>query len=116
MRNPETRGYVTWRDVMDVWRWFELGYGVTIELATLCRCPVGEQHNKMYIEARVRTADGAEVALSTRALVTFPSSQYSTQAGAFLGLLYKLDSILARNLIWAEPAFGKAPARAAATA
>lgn len=113
-RNPETKQYITWADVQQAWRWFEWGYGVKIVVVTACKSPPGEQFDKMYLSCSLRDADGQEVVIHGLPSVQFPSAGYTTLAGAYMALLYKLDAKLATRIIWAEPSIGRKPARAGA--
>lgn len=109
-RRPEA-DLISWADVQQAWRWFEAGYGLKIVLVERCACPVGEQHNKLYLDARLEDDAGNAVPLPQRVATSFPSSRHQTLAGAKLQLLYKLDEVLGKSRVWAEPTIAVEPRR-----
>lgn len=113
-RNPETKGYVSWRDVMAAWEWFQRGYGVVLQLRGHVACPKGWTDTKFFYELEALDSQLQQIALPRRILAAFPGSSGETKAGMMLRLLYEMDSLLSEHRIWTEPPVGKAPDRGAA--
>lgn len=109
MRNAETKGYVSWADVMQAWNWYERGYNVKIELRSICNCPVGHQRTTMALAWFVFDPDGELVPLERPVSRRFPTSGRETMPGTLLGLLYELDAALSSVRLWTEPTFGHPP-------
>lgn len=110
-RNPETKQYITWADVMQAWQWFERGYNVRIVLDTSCACPPGETEYHLYLQMFVFDPDVQPVPLESRPKFRYPSAAYSTYPGCVLALLYRLDESLAKVRLWTEPTFTAEPKR-----
>lgn len=108
-RNPETKGFVGWRDVMDVWNYYEQAFNVHIRLELAVRCPKGEQFYKLYGVFTVIDTLGGPVTLPRATRVQFPSSQYSTLPGALLAGLYHLDAALMEVRAFTEPTIARKP-------
>lgn len=111
-RNPETKGYVSWADCMEVWRWFEFGFNVELQLRCEVKCPPGEQYNKMYYELVAFDKDHNQVPLLNRVLGSYPAATYSTVPGMLLGMLYVMEVQLGNVRVWTEPIFKPPQVRA----
>lgn len=108
-RNPETKGYVSWNDVMTVWHWLEYGYNVTLQLRSEVKSPVGEQVSRFYMEMNAWDHEKKLVPTTARMLAQFPTASASTMPGAMLALLYIVDGQLALTREWNEPTFAVKP-------